>query len=125
MASYAFDRRFKQIGITERDIQYCFQSTVSSQWNDPVSENTVMDALILKLCGQFPFGDGVDFRKILLEQFPMAQYLNGQVGQPHVAERDQIFIVPFLHLVERCFGESQEDDTGIECHILRRLVLSA
>ena len=101
------------------------QCAERGQRDDPVAEDAVMDRFVFQFCSQFPFGDGIYFRKVLLKQFPMVQYLYRQMGQPQIAESHQILIISFLRLVERCLGESKEDDTGVKCHVLRGLVLSA
>ncbi|CDD81806.1 unknown [Bacteroides sp. CAG:462] len=122
---HSFDCGIEQVGIAERHIQHGFQRAERGQRNYPVAENSVMYRLLFHLGGQFPFYDGIGVRKVLLEQLPVIQYLYGHVCQSQVAQGYQIFIAAFLLLAERGLGKSEKQDTGVECHILRGLVLSA
>ena len=84
-----------------------------------------MDAFLFHLDGKFPLGEGIHVGKVLLKQLPMFQNVEGQVGQAQVADGLQFLVMLFLQDAERGLGVSQEKNTGIERHILRRLFLPA
>ena len=90
----------EQLRIAERHFDNRFQRAECGQRNHPVAKDAIVNGVILQFGCQFTLRDRIDFREILLKQFTMAKQLNGQMGQSHVADRYQIFIMPLFQLVE-------------------------
>ena len=84
-----------------------FQRAQCGQRNNPVAEDTVMDAFLFHLDGQFPLGEGIHVGKVLLKQLPMFQNVEGQMGQSQVADGLQFLVMFFLQDAERGLGVGQ------------------
>lgn len=95
LVAHAVDRGFQHLGVTKGKMQGGFQRAQCGQRNNPVSEDTVMDAFLFHLDGKFPLGEGIHVGKVLLKQLPMFQNVEGQVGQAQVADGLQFLVMLF------------------------------